>query len=64
MKMNRTATISLLAIVVLALLVWGFWPENEAEAYARIQPIMSSTDPEEWYDANPGGDNTALQLRA
>lgn len=48
MKMNRTATISLLAIVVLALLVWGFWPAPIViESGAVVRAPLSVTVEEE-----------------
>jgi eukaryotic-like serine/threonine-protein kinase len=36
---------------VMGLLVWGFWPKSEAEVFAEIQPIMASSTPEDWYEA-------------
>jgi eukaryotic-like serine/threonine-protein kinase len=36
---------------VIGLLVWGFWPASEQDVFAGIQPIMSSENPETWYEA-------------
>jgi eukaryotic-like serine/threonine-protein kinase len=36
---------------VIGLLVWGFWPKSEAQVFAQIQPIMASSTPEDWYEA-------------
>lgn len=36
---------------VMGLLVWGFWPRSEAEVFAQIQPIMASSTPKDWYEA-------------
>lgn len=36
---------------VIGLLTWGFWPASETKRFASIQPIMASTQPDEWYEA-------------
>jgi eukaryotic-like serine/threonine-protein kinase len=48
---ERAWFLGLCLACVLGLLMWGFWPQSEGEAFAQIQPMMSVSDPEKWYDA-------------
>ena len=48
---ERVWFLSLCLCGVVALLVWGFWPESEEDRFARIEAIMASTEPTDWYDA-------------
>ena len=48
---ERVWFLSLCLCGVIALLVWGFWPESEEDAFARIEAIMASTEPKDWYGA-------------
>jgi eukaryotic-like serine/threonine-protein kinase len=48
---ERVWFLSLCLAGVMGLLVWGFWPRSEAQVFAEIQPIMASSTPEDWYEA-------------
>lgn len=36
---------------VVGLITWGVWPQSEAELYAEVQPLMASSEVDDWYDA-------------
>lgn len=48
---ERTWFLSLALAAVVALVVWAVWPEGEGEVFARIEPLMASTNPDDWFDA-------------
>lgn len=48
---ERTWFLGLALVLVIGLLVWGFWPEGEDKIFARIEPVMASTDAGEWFQA-------------
>ena len=48
---ERAWFLSALLAGIIALVVWSFWGEGEADVYARVEPLMASADPGDWLGA-------------
>jgi len=58
---ERTWFLATSLVIVVAFIVWGFWPESEEKLFTRVKPLMESGDPTEWNRA--ARDLTKLQER-
>lgn len=48
---EQTWFLGLGLLLVIGLIVWAAWPEGEDAIYARIEPVMASTDAGDWFHA-------------
>lgn len=48
---ERAWFLGVLLAGIVSLVVWTLWPEGEAAVYARVEPLMTSPDPDVWLDA-------------
>jgi serine/threonine-protein kinase len=50
---ERAWFLSVLLAGIVAFVTWTLWRDSEEEVFARVQPLMASTDPGVWFDAEP-----------
>lgn len=48
---EKTWFLGTVLAVIIAACVWAFWPASEQELYDRVRPVMTSVEPDDWFDA-------------
>lgn len=48
---EKTWFLSLCLCGIVALVVWALWPDSEQEVYARVDTLMKSPEPGDWFEA-------------